>query len=100
MDKEKLKKILLENVKKNANRQAMPSPVQMAKNLAHTAVATVKSVAAGNPINAPQDLIDKRKNICNACPAFSKDQNRCTKCGCNMGMKTYIKAASCPLGKW
>lgn len=100
MDKEALKKLLLENAKKNANKQVMPSAVDMAKNLAKTAVATVKSVAAGNPLNAPQDLIDNRKNICNSCPAFNKTQNRCTKCGCNMAMKTYIKAASCPLGKW
>jgi hypothetical protein len=97
MDKEKLKKILIENANKN---KSMPSPVQMAKNLAQTAIATVKSVAAGNPLNAPDDVISKRKNTCNSCPSFNKAQDRCTKCGCNMAIKTYLKAASCPLGKW
>jgi uncharacterized paraquat-inducible protein A len=100
MDREQLKKILTENAKNNINNQAMPSPMQIAKNLAKTAVATVKSVAAGNPVNAPQDVIDNRKNICNSCTFFNKNQDRCTKCGCNMALKTYIKAASCPVGKW
>lgn len=97
MDKEKLKKLLIENANKN---KTMPSPIQMAKNLAKTAVDTVKSVAAGNPINATSDVINNRKNICNSCQFFNKAQDRCTKCGCNMAIKTYLKAATCPIGKW
>ena len=97
MDKEQLKRLLIANANKN---NSMPSPIQMAKNLANTAVATVKSVATGNPINVSDDEANKRKNVCNGCQFFNKAQERCTKCGCYMAVKTYLKAATCPIGKW
>jgi uncharacterized paraquat-inducible protein A len=99
MDKEELKKILIENAK-NIKPYKMPTVTQMAKNIVETTVATVKTVANGNSPTVSEEDANKRKSICNGCEAFNKEQERCTKCGCHMAVKTYLRAATCPLGKW
>ena len=97
MDRNKLKNILQSNANKQ---QQMPSTFQMAKNLASTALNTVKSVAVGQGFNVSQEEADKRKAICDQCPFLNKNQDRCTKCGCYMAVKTYLRASNCPIGKW
>lgn len=47
-----------------------------------------------------KELIDYRLSICNTCPAFNKRLKKCTKCGCFMTLKTTLRRASCPIGKW
>lgn len=104
MDRDKLRKMLLDNVKisklQSSTKQNMPSPMQMAKNLATTAVNAAKSVAAGNPLNVTPEEANKRKAICEQCDFYNKIQQRCTKCGCYMAVKAYLRVASCPVGKW
>jgi len=100
MDKEKLKKIIIENAKNRKPQPIMPSALQMAKNLAKTTFDTVKSVSQGNPMNISDEQAASRKAICNDCSFFNKMQERCSKCGCYMKVKTYLKAAVCPVGKW
>jgi len=103
MNKEELKKHIIKQASTRPPRQQeekMPSVIDMAKNLATTAVETIKTVAVGNSANLTQEEAQKRKNICNTCPSFNKSQERCTKCGCYMAIKTYLRAATCPLGKW
>jgi len=41
----------------------------------------------------------ERWAICQACPELLPS-NRCNQCGCFMKLKTKIKAAQCPIGKW
>lgn len=41
-----------------------------------------------------------RMDICNACPELLPVTHQCKKCGCIMPLKTKLKAATCPLGKW
>jgi len=48
---------------------------------------------------APQDLQKARMTICQACPELTT-LNRCQKCGCFMAVKTRLRGAYCPLGKW
>ena len=42
----------------------------------------------------------KRMDICSACPELIPVTKQCKKCGCIMPLKTKLKAATCPLGKW
>ena len=100
MDKEELKRILIENAKNRKGTYKMPTVTQMAKNVVQTTVDTVKTVAAGNSATLNEQEVNKRKAICDGCDAFNKAQQRCTKCGCYMAVKTYLRAATCPLGKW
>ena len=45
-----------------------------------------------------QDVIDKRRAICNDCE-FKMGKN-CRKCGCFIAAKTKVATARCPIGKW
>ena len=51
-----------------------------------------------NQERSEKELKDERMAICQTCKFFNKV--RCTKCGCFMALKTTLKAASCPVGKW
>ena len=50
--------------------------------------------------HADEDLVGKRWNICEVCPQLLKATNQCKECGCFMKLKTKLKEAVCPLGKW
>lgn len=43
---------------------------------------------------------DARHDICKACPELIKLTDQCRKCGCFMSIKSKIKHATCPMGKW
>jgi hydroxymethylpyrimidine pyrophosphatase-like HAD family hydrolase len=103
MDKITLKAAIQQNRLKNlssSTKQTMPSIPQMAKNLKNDIVKNVKSVVSGNPLNITHEEANSRKAICNTCEFYDKNGDRCTKCGCFMAVKTYLKASSCPVGKW
>ena len=85
-----------EQLKQTQN--SMPSLAEMGKNLMQTAVDTVKSVAAGDGATAQEEQANTRLKICESCEFYQN--TRCTKCGCYMAVKTHLKAASCPVGKW
>jgi hypothetical protein len=84
---------------KNVNK-SMPTTTQMAKNLGNSLVRNIQSVAAGNPLKISDSDANFRLNICKGCEFFNSDSQRCTKCGCHMAVKTYLKAEKCPVGKW
>jgi hypothetical protein len=77
-----------------------PSKLQMAKNLGNSIVRNIKSVAAGNPLKISDEESSIRLEICKSCEFFNANAQRCNKCGCNMAVKTYLKAEKCPVGKW
>jgi hypothetical protein len=47
-----------------------------------------------------EGLFNERFSICKACPELIKLTKQCKKCGCFMAVKSKMKLASCPLGKW
>ena len=60
---------------------------------------------------APWDLLDpdkrvdpvvrdERMAVCQKCPRLFKLTHTCKECGCFMALKTKLKDATCPLGKW
>lgn len=48
---------------------------------------------------APKDLQEARMAICESCPELTTFK-RCQQCGCFMVVKTRLRGAHCPLGKW
>ena len=46
------------------------------------------------------EVREKRLELCNGCEHFIKLTHQCSKCGCFMDLKTKIRAATCPVGKW
>ena len=47
-----------------------------------------------------QQSYQDRYEICKKCPKFSKFWKICSECGCFMPLKTKIRWAECPDGKW
>lgn len=47
-----------------------------------------------------EQIANERLDICKACPELIELTSQCKKCGCFMGMKTKLKKANCPIGKW
>ena len=45
-------------------------------------------------------LPEKRYNICKSCEHFFKFSGQCLACLCIMKLKTKLKDAKCPKGKW
>jgi hypothetical protein len=77
-----------------------PSMIQMGKNLGSDIIKNIKSISSGNPLSVSNETLNHRKSICNSCEFFDKGSERCVKCGCDMAIKTYLKASTCPIGKW
>ncbi|MAH29348.1 MAG: hypothetical protein CL959_01530 [Euryarchaeota archaeon] len=49
------------------------------------------------------EVREERYAICNHCPAFRKQDKRCSECGCFMEAKTWVGGDPdqlCPLQKW
>lgn len=42
----------------------------------------------------------ERMQICMDCEHLFKKTRQCKQCGCFMRIKTRMKNASCPIGKW
>ena len=88
----------IRNEQLNQTQNSLPSIVEMGKNLAKTLTDTVKSVVAGEGAMTAEDQASARLKICQSCEFYVNE--RCTKCGCFMAVKTHLKAANCPVGKW
>lgn len=55
-----------------------------------------------NPMQPRSDdeLVKQRLEICKACPFLDKRLVKCRKCGCFMKLKSTLRQATCPEGKW
>lgn len=47
-----------------------------------------------------EEVAQERFSICESCPELMKITHQCKKCGCFMKLKTTLKEAACPIGKW
>ena len=47
-----------------------------------------------------EDVQKQRYDICSSCEFLSLPSNRCKKCGCFMGIKTWMPNERCPINKW
>ena len=81
-------------------RLPMPSTGQMIRNVGGSIVRTVQSVAQGNSLNISDADKEKRLSICKSCEFYDAGQERCSRCGCYLKVKTYLKAEKCPVGRW
>ena len=92
-----------------ANEKKLPPTSQMVRDIATTHWKSLKSWLKGSQVITPQDIAEKRWEICKQCPKLLYDQTnpdtgkkdgRCTECGCFMNVKVHYAVAECPIGKW
>lgn len=79
---------------------SLPSMTQMAKNVTKSLAKTAGRFIQGMPIKTSSGEANSRLAICRTCTYFRHTDERCSKCGCFMSVKTYLKAERCPVGKW
>jgi hypothetical protein len=72
----------------------MPSIPQMAMSLVKDGARWIK----GGMRLVEDEVAAERLNICNSCEFYVG--SRCSKCGCQMRVKTTLATSSCPIGKW
>lgn len=96
--KESMEEIRRQQLEALKQKTQMPSVAEMGKNLLNTAANVVKGVAAGESLSVTDEQANKRLEICKSCEYYVGE--RCTQCGCYMSVKTHIRAANCPVGKW
>jgi hypothetical protein len=84
----------------SSNKPQMPSATKMAVNLGKSVVNNAASVMAGNALKTDSEQANSRLSICRGCEFFDSGSERCGKCGCNMAVKTYLRAEKCPIDKW
>ena len=55
-----------------------------------------------NSSAALTSFVDARRNICASCPHKRTilNQGYCAECNCIVALKTKLKSAACPIGKW
>jgi hypothetical protein len=87
----------------------LPPASQMVRNIATDHWRSLKAWIKGSQVIAPQDIAEKRWEICIQCPHLLYDEvnpdtnkrdGRCTHCGCFMNVKVHYAVAECPIGKW
>lgn len=54
----------------------------------------------GEDVVAKLAVVDRRLAICERCPEFVKDSRQCEVCTCFVDIKTQLKTAKCPIGRW
>jgi hypothetical protein len=64
------------------------------------ALAAAGRFAASWFATVDRSEFERRRSICMGCPFMDKAQDRCTRCACFLAVKPWIKAESCPEGKW
>ena len=79
---------------------SLPSMAQMARNVLGSLGKTAKAAISGQGVKVTAETAEARLAICRTCPFFRHTDERCSKCGCYMAVKTYLKAEKCPVGKW
>ncbi len=87
----------------------LPPISQMVRNIATDHWKSLKTWIKGSQVIAPQEIAEKRWEICKQCPKLLYDETnpdtgkidgRCTECGCFMNVKVHYAVAKCPIDRW
>lgn len=96
--RESMEEIRRQQIQALKQKTQMPGIIDMGKNLLNTAIDVAKGAVSGDGVALPEEQANTRLEICKSCEFYVSE--RCTQCGCFMAVKTYLKAANCPVGKW
>ena len=59
-----------------------------------------QALSKNEDLKADEEIAKSRMDICEQCPRLLKTTKQCKECGCFMALKTKLKNAACPIGKW
>jgi hypothetical protein len=88
-----------QNIVRTNPKNDMPSAAQQAINLAGSLGRAASTMVKGGNVKSKIDTIVERLSICKSCE-FMNEQERCSKCGCQLFAKVTLATEKCPEGKW
>lgn len=79
---------------------ATPSLASQLGTAASAGLDAASAIAHGESpfVQSPEQ--NARETICRGCDRFDPRWNKCLECKCFLAIKTWLKAQSCPIGKW
>ena len=84
--------------------EEFPNIKEQGKRLAKFTVSVVKSAVINTGTDSSvfisKDKQKERWDICKVCEYYSKNQQRCKKCGCYLEYKIKFDISECPIHKW
>jgi hypothetical protein len=91
-------------IKQKSGIAKLPTIGVMAKNVLGAAGRVITAATAGQPVQASEEVFQRRMKICTACEFLDKASQRCGKCGCFVAAQVIGKARlateKCPENKW
>jgi hypothetical protein len=72
----------------------------MIQDLTKTTANIVYTLIKEGRALAPEEIAQKRIQVCESCEFLKKEIYQCDKCKCFMKVKTKLIAAKCPIEKW
>ena len=86
------------------DKEEFPDIKEQGKSLAKFTVSVVKSAVINTGTDSSvfisKDKQKERWDICKVCEHYSKNQQRCKKCGCYLEYKIKFGVSECPIDKW
>lgn len=70
------------------------------KNGAKSLFTIAKNAVTGVEQDVPEEVAEKRLNICLACDKLKMPLKQCGECFCFINFKTKVRQEQCPIGKW
>ena len=74
-------------------------PYSLGEKLASLAKTVTNTVQSGQ-IAASAEVVKVRRATCDVCPTNRRRGRVCTRCTCNIYMKTLLAGSECPDGHW
>lgn len=76
--------------------------VRMTFNAVAAAAGVVAAGLRGERVISESVEQSRRHAICqtNQCGRYLADRDRCSRCGCWMGVKSWLRPLPCPVGLW
>jgi hypothetical protein len=78
----------------------LPPLLNQAMSFEKSAGAVVAGLAQGRGLAAAEEMLQNRMSICHSCEFLNRPLDKCSKCGCSVSRKAWVRASSCPVGKW
>lgn len=76
--------------------RAMPPAATMARNVARDGLRFIKDLCR----TVSTEHAKARLKVCQECDLFNRRRGRCSKCGCQMKLKSKGRVWTCPMGCW
>ena len=77
-----------------------PPIYRQAASFSKAVVRTALAIVRGKEVFSEEELAKARIKSCMGCEYWNRKPNRCSQCGCFLGVKVKLLEEHCPINKW